>query len=59
LYGENSKGEIMGWTNGIILGILGVLIGVTIFGGMGTATGYLLGFIALISGVNVWLFNKR
>ena len=36
----------MGWTNGIILGILGVLIGVTIFGGMGTATGYLLGFIA-------------
>ena len=49
----------MGWTNGIILGILGVLIGVTIFGGMGTTTGYLQGFIALISGVNVWLFNKR
>ena len=49
----------MGWTNGIILRILGVLIGVTIFGGMGTATGYLLGFIALISGVNVWLFNKK
>ena len=40
----------MGWINGIILGILGVLIGGTIFGGIGIAMGYLLGFIALISG---------
>lgn len=32
------------------MGIIGALIGGTIFGGVGIATGYLLGFIALISG---------